>query len=627
MWRFNSGYLGACAIAISILAGVLFGSIANVDTHTVNTTEYQYKTDITGLFDVSQEPQFIDYNPASNYTGYTNTVSNPSNPSGIEYTHTNVANNYRIQTSQPQAIAGPSGTINNNTNLPQYQFTHEGVNVPSRVVLGSNSPELVYTDYIRTGEVRGFKVSTMYDLVSYIFGDLTQYQTITLTIGAQSITAPTTRAGIGTASYWPQAGYYDILNQITAGSSRVFTIDPVNMTYSYTPGPSTFTYSLYTSYVFYGNATQYETQIRGSSTSTDTHQTTLSLSYTSMVTRYGTYDYMLPANGTEISPSAQGTRWDNDQGTTNYDNNRIDVIFGPRFVNGEFVLNDSARGVAINVDKADGTPTRYTVYHENGKWYVNYVSVGSFPAIMVSLYEQRLEVRPITSFIDYQNVTVVNEPVIDGVPWYTHNLDFMTFTREYPGITDTGDNIAWSVYNTNVFMETYNAVMVDPSIDLADYWPDMDSYRFSINSVALYGETVTINGQTYQIENQAITINGRAYQLKNCYISYSKEGQTTITFNDVNRSVDLGETVDKTLSFGGNWGFSMGLYEGVASTKDVYDWDVSLFGDGLNTCVLIALGVLAIITLVCVWLRFGLKMTDKIIIGAGAVILIMLLVV
>lgn len=626
MWRFNSGYLGACAIAISILAGVLLGSIANVDTHTVNTTDYEYKTDITGLFDVSQEPQYIDYNPASNYTGYTNIDSNPSDPSGIEYTHTNIANNYRIQTSQPQAIAGPSGTVNNNTNLPQYQFTHDGVNVSSRVVLGANSPELVYTDYIRTGEIRGYKVATMYDFVTSVFGDLSQYQTITLTIGEQSITAPSTRAGFGTASYWPQAGYYDISNQVGIGNARVFTIDPINLTYSYTPGPSTFTYSLYSSYIYYGDATQYETQIRGSSTSTDTHQTTLSLSYTSTVTRYGTYDYMLPANGTEISPSAQGTTWDNDQGTTNYDNNRIDVIFGPRFVNGAFVLNDSARGVEVGLNTTGGH-TSYEIYHENGKWYFDYGDIGAFPAIMVSLYAQKVEVRPITSFIDYQTITVVDDPIESYAISYTHDLDSMTFTRCYPGDTDRGDNIAWSVYNTNVFMETYNAVLINPSIDLSDYWPDMDSYRFSINSVALYGDTITINGQTYQVENQAITINGRAYQLKNCYISYSKEGQTTITFNDVNRSVDLGETVDKTLSFGGNWGFSMGLYEGVASTKDVYDWDVSLFGDGLNTCVLIALGVLAIITLVCVWLKFGLKMTDKIIIGAGAVILIMLLVV
>jgi hypothetical protein len=85
--------------------------------------------------------------------------------------------------------------------------------------------------------------------------------------------------------------------------------------------------------------------------------------------------------------------------------------------------------------------------------------------------------------------------------------------------------------------------------------------------------------------------------------------------------------VSKVLAFYGNWGFTMGLYEGVTSTKEVYDWNVKLLGDNLNTCVLIALGVLAVVTLACVWLKVGLKLTDKLVLGAGALILVMFLVV
>ena len=85
--RFNGGYLGACIIVLSILLGIAGGLMLNVNETSVSSTKYDYVTDITGLFDTSQEPQYIDYEPATNYTGYTNTTAG-ADPSGITYTHT-----------------------------------------------------------------------------------------------------------------------------------------------------------------------------------------------------------------------------------------------------------------------------------------------------------------------------------------------------------------------------------------------------------------------------------------------------------------------------------------------------------------------------------------------------------
>lgn len=646
MWTFKPGYLGACIVAVAILGGLLLGSVANVSTHQENTTAYEYKTDITGLFDVSQEPQFLEFNPASNYTGYSNTVADVNNPSGIEYTHTNIANNYRILTEQPHAETGPSGTVNNSTDLPQYTFTHDEQVVPYRYTMGANGSELVYNSGTRTGYLMGFKVATMYDWVVSVFGDLSDYQTISLTIPTFSLTAPSTRGGFGSAIYWDATGYYSMGNDIPLGGGRTFDIDPVNLTYSYTVntvnGPTTYSRSLYTTYIYYGDATQYETKIEGGHTYNDSHSTSLTIPYTSVVTRLGNYDYMLPANGTEISPTATGTIWDNDQGATNYDNYSVNLLIGPRFDSGAFSLTSSGRGLAITLNKVGGGTEVINVAHcdagglGSNLWITTIggtvYALGHFPAVMLAIEKSpytdgdKINFYPVTAFNDYLNVSVAPDPIL-SLAGSDYDLDNITFNRYEHYSLPGADNIAWSVYNTVVFMETYNAVFHNPSINLADYWPDMDSYRFSLSGVALYGDSVTINGVNYPVTDQTITINNRAYTLKNCYISFSKEGTASITFNDINRTVDLGPTVSKVLSFYGNWGFTMGLYEGVLSTKDVYDWDVKLLGDNLNTCILIALGVLAVVTLACIWLKVGLKLTDKLVLGAGALILVMFLVV
>ena len=644
MWTFKPGYLGACLVAVAILGGLLLGSVANVSTHTENTTAYEYKTDITGLFDVSQEPQFLEFNPASNYTGYSNTVADVYNPSGIEYTHTTIANNYRILTEQPHAETGPSGTVNNSTNLPQYTFTHDGAPAGVHVNVYIDSGERVHTTGIVSAQLKGFKCATMYDWIVSVFGDLSQYQTITLTIPAQSITAPSTRGGFGWATWWLSEDYW--LNSDIPTGGRTFTIDPVNLTYSYTVntvnGPSVQSYSLYSTYLFYGDAVQYEDGTAGGSSFHDAYNTSLTMPYTSVVTRLGSYDYMLPANGTEISPTATGTVWDNDQGATNYDNYSVNVLIGPRFDNGAFTLDNSGRGLAITLNKVGGGTEVINVAHCSGGslganlWLTNIngsvYGLGHFPAVMLAIEKSpynsgnKINFYPVTAFNDYLNVSVAPDPILT-LAGSDYDLDNITFNRYEHYSLPGADNIAWSVYNTVVFMETYNAVFHNPSINLADYWPDMDSYRFALNGVALYGDSVTINGVNYPVTDQTITINDRAYSLKNCYISFSKEGDASITFNDINRTVDLGPTVSKVLAFYGNWGFTMGLYEGVTSTKEVYDWNVKLLGDNLNTCVLIALGVLAVVTLACVWLKVGLKLTDKLVLGAGALILVMFLVV
>ena len=646
MWRFGPGYLGACIVGVALLGGLLLGSIANVDTHTENTTAYEYKTDITGLFDVSQAPQYLDFNPATNYTGYTNTdTANIYDPPGIYYTSTNIANNYRMTTVNPGSSNSHSGTVNNSSNYPLTSFA-----LAPQYSLGQGSPEFVNQGSVnQASQITGFKVTTLYDWVTSVWGALNQYQTIEITITQPGNNAPTQRGGVGGVVPMDAWGYSLVILTGTAGASVVFTVDCDAETVSYTAYGNTYTYSLYTYYIIYGNATQHETGYYegvGGGAFDRSYSTELWFSYSSVVYNTVTdYTYMLPADGVHISTDGGATVWDNDTQNTNYDNYAVRFLFGPNFnsLTGQFdpINQINQHDTVLTLNKVGGGTDTFRIKNNNQggglagwKTWLNgtYTALGDFPAVLISIEKspyntdgKTIKAYGVTSFTDYQTIEYDPAPL---ATWTgaNYDLDNITITDD-PNADTAPVNVSWLVYDTVIFMNTYNAVLSNPSINLADYWPDMTSYRFALKNIALYGDSITINNVTYPVNDQKITIGDKSYNLKNCYISYSREGDASITFNDVNKTVDLGATVSKVVSFGGNWGFSMGLYEGVASSKEVYDWDISLFGDGLNTCILIALGLLAVGAVICIYFKAGLKFTDKAVLGAGALILVMFLVV
>lgn len=651
MWTFRPGYLGVTIAVIALLGGVLLGSLLNVSSHNETTTKYDYVSDITGLFDVSNEPQYIDFNPATNYTGYTNSVNDPENPTGLSYTASGLANNYRIPTRIPQESIGPSGTVNNNTNLPQADLNGKSP-WSSRL----NSAEYVHSNAF-TSDVRDFKVASVYDWAVSVFGSLSNYSAITVTINIGAYTSPSTRAGF-CATVSSDQELTRVFQFNTSPGDQTYNINPQDRTITrYVGNENTpYTYSMYDVYVCYGDADQAESYLSfGGGGSFDWNysndDTILSFTYTSRVTEAVQYDYLLPSagvNNSAIKPfntpiSDYSTVWDNDTDSTQYDNVQINLLFGPSFNTGTFTLEDRNTAEYVTI----GDNFIFINYGNNGTggagsghWGVRLfggtqaVDAGAFPAIMLAIINDsagsntRVDIYGVTQFTNYQDVQT--SPSVLGTITLSNraSLDSLMFTAvETNSTIGINKALSWSVYSTRVFMDTFNAVLVDPSINLANYWPDMNSYRYAFQSFALYGDSITINGVTYPVVDQRITINNKAYVLDNFYLSFSEQGETSITFNNINKTVSLGETTDKTVSFSGYWGFTTGLYEGKTDFKKVYDWSIKLLGDNLNTIVLIALGLVAVLMLACKWLGMPFRMTDKIVLAGAGLFMVLLLVV
>lgn len=97
----QSGKLGVLIVVLALMFSIFGGFILNAEDKTVCTTNFDYVTDIAGAFTGAGSDISVDYNPATNITGYsvfspvsdeitTNTIH------GINYTTTN-ANGFWIQ--------------------------------------------------------------------------------------------------------------------------------------------------------------------------------------------------------------------------------------------------------------------------------------------------------------------------------------------------------------------------------------------------------------------------------------------------------------------------------------------------------------------------------------------------
>lgn len=633
--KFKSGYLGICIVIVALLLGTAGSLLLNVDKTAEASTKYDYKTDITGLFNTSQEPQYIDFNPATNITGYTPQFPADSpNPTGLDYVQSSISNNYRVPSVVGTTGAGSSGTLNNSSSYAQ-------------AVLSGGSYAL-YNAVPDADWLRGYKITYLSTFLSDVFGPLDQYEQIVLTFTYPDNAMPGRIMSYNNAfvAYSSSTGIpqYGGGYSLKRAMPDTMTIDTANATYTMTytgyPGEVPDVYSIYTSYLCYGDATHYHKPSGGS---TSTSSTSLSLSYSSTLTTISQYEYVDPSQGVSIVTGySSPVIWDNDTITTDYDNYVVSFVLGPSMTDGtpdasnywlsEFRYydnNSNETQIDIKHDVSGGVGKIYatcTVWQSPDTYnpIPSNTFLGNYDYVLLTLDIRgtpTLTIYPIVDFINYTNFTALDAPIasVSVTSNGTPDLDKIYI---YSSGSPRG---RWLVSDTTLFLNTYNSVLIDPSIDLDDYWPDMDSYRFAFQSFAIYGDSITINGVNYTLfDSNKIEIDGKTYTLDNFYISFSEQGKASITFKNVNRTVELGDTVDKTVSFDGVWYFSTALYEGSITTEEVYEWDDNLIANiDMQLVLLLTLGLLLGLSLLFVaLLHVNLSLMDKVVlVFAGAVIL------
>lgn len=99
------GKIGACVVMASLAAAIIGGWALSTDVTDQTITTYESVADISGYFDSSNKPIYIEYNPVDNYTGYYTSSSDPYF-GGVTFTESARANTAPISQATTTIASG-----------------------------------------------------------------------------------------------------------------------------------------------------------------------------------------------------------------------------------------------------------------------------------------------------------------------------------------------------------------------------------------------------------------------------------------------------------------------------------------------------------------------------------------
>lgn len=575
--RFNNGMFGACICVLALLGTAIGGFVLNVHEDQREVTKYNFIADVSGLFSYSDAPEYIEYNPSSNYVGYT--------LGAVEYTQSPTANNYRY-ISTAGSTTTESRTITDTSDYPD-DYNNFGTDALAlwNGTINFGEPDDSFGGFEYNVGLNGTNSKTMTRLTN-ILNDLTGdnlalYQSIEITI-TQNETYPV----MFYAGNWTEISsggvsvFYTTLNENNTMPDRLFYNSVSNQVDAYRNDNLIWTSSSDNVGVFLA----YGINEYGYLNIVDTSAT---LSAT--LTGFPSYAYMQPSAGVRATDTE--ATWQN-----GYENSVIEVKVTR---NGDYP-GSSAQFLILTIGdfelrvyKNTGDSSLNVRYEDN---IVRIVHLGDWLGVQIRIdgLSGSITLTP-TNDVDLTRTTepTTYSTIIENVlPIGTIN-EFKVKTLA-PGVP----SLKFQVTDTRVFLNTYNTVMIDPSLTISDYFPNYSDYRLNFYSFALLGSSMSINGQNCPInkDNGTITFTNVAgfeftKKLENLYITFN-EGRTYLTFVNDGTTYDLGETTTTTISFVGWWYFTTGLYEITEGIETFWNWDLSGFQATGGECLLIFLTII-----------------------------------
>ena len=599
--KFNNGYFGACICVLALLGTAIGGYVLNIEKDTREVTKFNYIADISGLFNYTDAPEYISYNPSSNYVGYSH--------EDVVYTPSSTVNNYRYVLSEGTTTTLVTTAINKTSDYGSAYATWPNDAIvtawnESSVQFSANNPESI----IPGAQDGHYLVPTLADALLSISPTYRSYASLEVELANN----PDSHAPVFFyAGDWIRSevvlpgGYSSVSYSATFTDNNLpdkFVINvPSDMASAYRGDTIVWQANINDIGVF----NKYIVPATGDINLRDT-QTWIQVKGIS----YPTYGFMQPSAGVKATTTV--AEWSN-----GYNNSLIDVKISK---NGDVAGNQS---VEFNI----GDSTVAFTYISGTLSYVNgslsdvgaeSVPLGSWLAVQMRV--DALSGKIILTPTNDANMLTTVEPT-----------EYSTVLEDYftPGVLDTfevsiGSNVnnsmKFQVTDTMVFLNTYNTVMIDPSITVSDWFPDMARFRLNFYSFAILGDSMTINGQSCPIDRDSGTITftnvaGFTYtkKLENFYLTY--EDNVTITFVNDGSSYDLGTLTDAEVSFSGMWYFITGLYEPVQASETYWNWNLNGFQASAGECLVIFLTIIGAGVLVyVVWGKGKLGFLDWVVI-------------
>lgn len=561
------GSLGLVVVLVSLIGTAFFGAtLAAMTPSESEGIEYDYLTDITGLFDSDNIPIYSDYNPASNWNGYRS--GNADYTSGISYKTLTRYNG--IPVIQEDGMEDHQITLSSlglSNEIPpdsasgykSWYIEYGGVKVdnPSiasvKRIYDAIEPQLTEpdADYIR------FDCSGVWGCYNYGWGFPTS------SVAIQSYT----RASAAYMDYTPANDLCKVYN--SSGT----------MLYAGT-----------------GERLSAAIAWGGTGDSLSTAITVYEITETTPV-------YMDIREGVKQTNST--ITWSNGQTM-----NGIDILVRPTSDDITFqVKTHNAEGTSIGSVEvttwkySDGTHVTIELLSTGGVvLQKKNTNLGNWDTILISFDGDSglvtiSGVMSFNSFMDYE----VTERTVSMNVWKGTYLDSGSGTIRILGTPQT---TKFGIVNTSVFLNNYSIAFTNPSLDIRDYYPGDDRYKLTFDSFALYGDSVTINGTTYQMDGNKInatwTVDGATgtglVPITGLEVATSGS-DTTIIWSNGRTLTEA--TEDYTISFDGLWYFNSDYYTGKNVTITEYEWTPYSWGLTKAEATVIFLGMAALGGFVC----------------------------
>lgn len=573
--RFSNGMFGACICVLALLGTAIGGFVLNVHEDQRGVTNYNYVADVSGLFTYSDAPDYIEYNPSTNYVGYT--------PGAVEYTQSSSANNYRYLSASGTTTTN-SLTITDSSVYPDDYYSDHILYALWNGSIDFGDVDDYWGGFaynVAIGNTNSTIMTKLSNVLSALAGgNLTAYQSIEVTI-TQNETYPVMfyAGNWNTIESHGETILYSVLNENNTMPDRLVYNSTSNQVDAYRNG--NLIWSSFSDNV--GVLPGYGINEYGYLNTVDTSAT---LSAT--LTGFPTYAYMQPSAGVKAT-STEAT-WQN-----GYDNSVIDlkVVRNGDYPNSAQFLIITAGGFELTIYKNTGDNALYIRFDdglvrikEMGAWLGLQIRIDALNGDVIVTPTNDVD---LTTTVEPTDYSIVISDVI--TPGTLSSFNVKALASNVP-------SLKFQVTNTKVFLNTYNTVMIDPSIEITDYFPNYSDYRLNFYSFALLGSSMSINGQNCPInkDNGTITFTNVAgfeftKKLENLYITFN-EGRTYLTFVNDGTTYDLGETTTTTISFVGWWYFTTGLYEITEGMETFWNWDLSGFQATGGECLLIFLTII-----------------------------------
>ena len=551
--------LGVCIVIVSLFISVLAGFLMDVEKGERDATDYEYITDVTGLFDIGQAPDYITYNPSSNYVGYSS--------GSVNYTEASSVNSYRFVKSAGE-VTNVSKTYTNDSALPGYNPLFPADTADNSVQIyinGQNMPASFGSTVSWSGITYNATRSNPYmftDTLQTLLNDIDLGGNLTADISISYGSYPVLIIPHSAYTFDSFVGgndltYYNYSIDIDWTNDSITRLKVDIPTGTVTAYHNDFIrWSAVASNVDVINI--YSTRAGGSF-----NPASISTTFNATITSPPVYGYADPTAGVTLANSP--ATWTNDynnsdilltvaRNTTAYNN--LTITAGGSWI----TVNISNVGaMTVNINGASGSDSK-----NMGLWTV--------AQIRINLGAGSVSVTPIVGTADFMAPVAENSSTATWYNWYNGgDLASLTFSS-------VGASCRWGITETRVFLNTYNAVMNDPSIDITQHFPDLEGWRLNFYSFATVGDSITINNKTFAVgPNQTITVTNDndsiTGQLSDIVVSKDLDGDIWFGFRN-GASINLGPAVSNVISFTGLWYFTTGLYEAVHTLASYYEWNI-----------------------------------------------------